>query len=225
MKKAGKDKAIFAAKKIKAELVYHMAKSEGNSLTYAETETVLQGISVSGRPVSDVRQVDNIGRAWDELIRQVEKDIFMVNKDNFILLNSLCAESENPQIGQFRDIHVRIGGTRYTPPLPMELSANFRNMIATFEQTDDPVTAAIDLFLTAARHQFFADGNKRTAQLMMNGHLMQHGYLPISIGTEQDVTYKSLLITFYESGDKTVMQDFLLSIATDTAKEWGIDES
>ncbi|KGF22834.1 filamentation induced by cAMP (Fic) family protein, partial [Oligella urethralis DNF00040] len=85
----GKEQALFIAHKLRDELIFNMAKLEGNSLTFAETQTVIQGISVAGRPINDLNQVINIRDGWDELINQIKTDTFKVDKENFVLMNKI----------------------------------------------------------------------------------------------------------------------------------------
>ncbi len=109
---------IFDAKKIKSEHVYNIAQSEGNSLSYVETEIIVQNrfVNTTGKPLYDINQVTHLSDAWDEIIKQVEKNEFNVSKHNFISINSIVAKDDNPTRGDFRQKMVQIGGTKYMPP-------------------------------------------------------------------------------------------------------------
>ena len=205
----GIDNALQIAKKMRDELIFNMAKLEGNPLTFAETQTVIHGISVGGKKMSDLRQIENIRDGWDEIIRQVESRNFIADKQNFIYINSIVAAGENPQLGSFRTKPVSISGTKYMPPLPMLLNEAFDNTFSQYQNFDAPDNALV-LFLNTARNQFFADGNKRTGQLMMNGSLMSQGYPPITIEPEQELSYRECLIDFYETGQPEKLKTFLL---------------
>ncbi len=210
----GQELALFIAHKMRDELIFNMAKLEGNTLTFAETQTVIQGISVAGKPMSELHQIEHIRDGWDEVIRQVKSNRFTVNQDNFILINSIVARGENPQLGQFRTHPVSISGTEYMPPLPMLLNDAFRNMMERYHAVEN-IGRALDLFLDTARNQYFADGNKRTGQLMMNGELMSRGYAPITISPKNETQFRDNLIRFYESADKAEMIDFLIDCLND----------
>ncbi|MFD1244831.1 Fic family protein [Paralysiella testudinis] len=214
IKYIGRELALFIAHKMRDELIFNMAKLEGNTLTFAETQTVIHGISVAGKRMSELHQIEHIRDGWDEIIRQVESNRFGVDKDNFILINSIVARGENPQLGQFRTRPVSISGTEYMPPLPMLLSDAFRNMSEHYHRTPG-MERAFDLFLDTARNQYFADGNKRTGQLMMNGELMSRGYAPITISPKNETRFHENLIGFYESGEKPQMIDFLIECLND----------
>ena len=49
------------------------------------------------------------------------------------------------------------------------------------------------------RNQFFGDGNKRTALLMMNETLFRMDYAPITITKSREVEYRTALIGYYEA--------------------------
>lgn len=208
MKKIGVEQTLFLARRMRDEIVYNIIKLEGNTLSFAETSSVIKGISVGGKPMIELRQVENTRDGWDAIISQVRDDEFELTKENFVHINLLLARGENIEPGDFRTRQVLIAGTAYMPPLPMLLSTQFREMIAAFEKSTEP-HKAYDIFLDSARNQFLADGNKRTGLLMMNGYLMQSGFAPISIAPEAEVQYKDELIIFYETGDKAPMYEFL----------------
>ncbi|SUA60416.1 MULTISPECIES: Fic family protein [Oligella] len=214
----GKEQALFIAHKLRDELIFNMAKLEGNSLTFAETQTVIQGISVAGRPINDLNQVINIRDGWDELINQIKTDTFKVDKENFVLMNKIVAKLENPSVGDFRIKPVLITGTEYMPPMDMLLSTLFREMLEDFEATSNfqsnhklNFESTFNLFLDTARNQYFEDGNKRTGQLMMNGVLILSGYAPFTISPSRDTEFRQKLLDFYESGNKNEMIDFIYS--------------
>lgn len=212
MEKIGKEKALAIAHKMRDEFIFNYAKAEGNSLTFAETQSVINGFSVGGKRMAELHQIEHIRDAWDEIIKQVKEDTFSVDKQNFIYINSLVAEGENIELGGFRHTHVHVTGTEYITPHPMILGALFREMVQEYHDATDYEKGFV-LFLHSARNQYFYDGNKRTGQLMMNGELMTQGYAPISITPASDTQFRETLINFYINNDKQVMIDFLLECA------------
>lgn len=76
--------ALFASTRMHSELVYNMTKLEGNPYTYNEVKTLLDGITVGGRKLSDQEQVLRVSRAWEELRSQIKQGCFTLTKANFI---------------------------------------------------------------------------------------------------------------------------------------------
>jgi hypothetical protein len=44
---------LFAAEKLKSQLIYNMAKAEGNTHTISEVATILGGVTVGGKKLKE----------------------------------------------------------------------------------------------------------------------------------------------------------------------------
>lgn len=216
MKQIGIQNALYITQEHQYELVFNMAKAEGNSLTFEEASKVIQGISVGGKRMSELHQIEHIKSGWDCVIDLVRRNAVHLCKEMFIYLNSIVAEGENAHPGDFRQKQVLISGTTYIPPVPHSLPTTFQQMLQQYEEDSivDEKIAAMDLFLDTARHQFFLDGNKRTGQLVMNAVLISKGYAPFTFAPEDDAEFRKLLIHFYETGEKTGMRQFIVNQIT-----------
>ncbi len=222
----GFEKALFIAIKLKAEFVYNMAKLEGNTVTYAQAETIVYGKTPAGLSIQEVRQVDNINKAWSLLIDELNEKDFRVTKQNAIHFNMLAAESENKLgYGGFRTGVVAISGTDYKPPMPLELNIKWDEMIDDFNNIEDPAEQSLFLYATMSRTQFFGDGNKRTALMMMNGNLIMNGMCPITISPERDAEYRQCLLDYYEqpAEHKNKFYEFLKNEQKVMLKKWGYE--
>ncbi|WP_084256026.1 Fic family protein [Pasteurella testudinis] len=210
-----KKELLFATSRMHSELVYNMAKLEGNPYTFPEVKTLLDGITVGGRKLSDQEQVLRVSAAWEELHRQIANNSFTLSKANFVHFNKILAEGEALSVGHFRTGQVYIAGVEhYTPPKAEELDLLFDQMMAEFQQlTDDVQTKAFKLFLNCARYQFFFDGNKRTAQIMMNGFLLSSGCPVVSIPAKNKRSYDRKMTKFYETNEMQPMLAFLHDLA------------
>lgn len=213
--KTDKEKSLFIFQKMKAELIHNMVVAEGSALTAIQTKTLIEDkVTPSGANIDDVEQAMRLSRAFDEISKQIENDNFEITKDNFIKINSIVAVNEALKVGDFRDSQVYISNCEYTPPKSSELDNKFSSMIESFNRKTQVEVKASDLFLDSARNQYFFDGNKRTAQLMMNGYLISQGKSPRSIPKETIEEYNEKMTRFYETNDKTEMYDFLEKKAT-----------
>ena len=223
----GFDLALFIAEKLLAQFVFDMSQMEGNTATYPQVETIVCGTSVAGLSVSETRQIDNINRGWQALIEDLRLKRFQINKLVAIEYNKLVSESENRLgFGGFRNAPVAIGGTSYTPPNPLDLNFCWDELIARCQELEDnPLEQSLLLYAEMARNQFFGDGNKRTALLMMNGNLIQNGLCPITITKSREVEYRTALIGYYESPEQHRIQffDFLKQEQQTMLKRWGYE--
>ena len=214
--KTDKTHALFVAHKILASLVYNMAALEENPLTFPEVKTLLEGITVGGHKVCEQEQVLRIANGWKRLLSLVEQDAFSLTKTVAVDLNAIVAKDEALVIGGFRAGQVGIVGTDFRPPPPKELDARFAQLAMLTIKADLP-EGAYRYFLEAAAAQFFWDGNKRTAQLMMNGLLLQAGYLPVSIPAHRQLEYNQKMVRYYDTGDEEPMLTFMANCSEEIA--------
>lgn len=206
-----KPRALMRAKKVLSSLVFDMAALEGNSFTYPEVQTLLDGITVGGKKLSEEQQVLNAAKAWQKLFKLVETDQFSLDKSTLCELHTLVAEGEALFCGRFRDGKVGIGGTDYSPPAPESLERHFEQGLTAILQLEDVHLRAFVFFLFGASSQFFWDGNKRSSRLMMAGELLKHGYDIVNVPAKKQVAFNEKMIRFYDSMDATEMLEFLTS--------------
>lgn len=64
-----------------------------------------------------------------------------------------------------------------------------------------PIIKAFCCFLLNARNQYFYDGNKRTARLMMNGFLLKNGYPMLNIKAKNKLEFNKMMIEYYDNND------------------------
>jgi prophage maintenance system killer protein len=73
----------------------------------------------------------------------------------------------------------------------------------------DVVEIAIEAILYVMKRQIFLDGNKRTAIIFANHHLIRNGKGLIVIPADAVPEYKKLLVHFYETNEKVEIISFL----------------
>ena len=69
-----KRRAVFLAEKMRVDFVFHTAALEGNPITFPEVQTLLDGITVGGRKVSDTEQVLNLNQSLSYVLSTVTKN-------------------------------------------------------------------------------------------------------------------------------------------------------
>lgn len=162
------------------ETTYHSNAIEGNTLTLAETEMVLEyGMTIGGHSLREHLEVTNHARAFDTMERLVRNPIDM---ETVLYLHRLVKAQIDEDAGQLRTIPIHIRGASFTPPpareVPMYLAQWARWLQSEQALRYDPVTRA-----AIAHHDFesihpFIDGNGRVGRLLLNIMLMQDGYPP-----------------------------------------------
>lgn len=206
------------------EYVWDAAVLEGNPFTYPEVQTLLDGITVGGRKISDEQQVLNLAEAANKLLQLVKTREFGLAKEISDNLQYLIARDEALESGHFRGEGAEVltpgvglgAHGRYMPPPTEPGGENLRRIYTHGVQfiqveLDYAFEQAIAYFLFAALQQFYFDGNKRTARYMMNGHLMSHGFDAISVPASRRQEFNSGMVEFFITKNGTAMFRFLAS--------------
>lgn len=217
------DRVCFRFKRMLPEFVWDAGVLEGNPFTYPEVQTLLEGITVGGRKLSDQEQILNLAESSKHLLALVKAGKFSLNKAVFCELHAIIARNEALEWGHFRGEGEETGYTpevalgeqgRYTP-LPTvkgapELQRTFSQAIELLNKhLPDPFEKGLVFFLHGALQQYFFDGNKRTSRAMMNGILMSNGIDAISIPAAKRQEFNEEMVQFYLTKDGTRMLLFL----------------
>lgn len=215
------DRVCFRFHKMLPEFVWDASVLEGNPFTFPEVKTLLDGVTVGGRKISDQEQILNLAASSRRLLAMVKSGQFSLSKSVFVELNGIVARQEALEWGMFRgegqetnytpDVALGERG-RYTPlptlPGAPELNRLFSEGVAALQECG-PFERARAFFLFGALQQFFFDGNKRTSRFMMNGVLMSHGIDAISVPAAKAQEFNEKMVRFYVSKDATEMMAFL----------------
>ncbi|MDT3443083.1 MULTISPECIES: cell filamentation protein Fic [unclassified Pseudofrankia] len=218
------ERAIWRFQRSLPEYVWDAAVLEGNPFTYPEVQTLLDGITVGGRKISDERQVLNLAEAAGELAQLVKTHEFRLSKKVSDRLQLLLARDEALESGHFRGEGketltpgVSLGEFgRYFPPATERGGQNLRRIHSQgleflTADVDEEFEQAIAYFLFGSLQQFYYDGNKRTARYMMNGHLMSQGMDAISVPAARRHEFNAEMVDFFRHKDGTGMFGFLTS--------------
>jgi len=224
------ERVAFRFHRMLPMFVWDASTLEGNPFTFPEVKTLLDGVTVGGRNLSDQEQVLNLAASSKHLLALVKGQDFALNKSTFTELHALVARNEALEWGHFRGEGTE---TNYTPdvalgeqgrhtPLPTvvgapDLNRVFTDGLTALEQ-DAPQTfeKAAAFFLFGALQQFFFDGNKRTSRFMMNGILMSAGVDAISVPASRAQEFNEKMVPFYTQRDATEMMAFLASCHPDS---------
>ncbi|WP_025601192.1 Fic family protein [Burkholderia sp. WSM2230] len=217
-------RVTFRFHRMLPEFVWDASVLEGNPFTFPEVKTLLDGVTVGGRKISDQEQVLNLAESSKYLLALVRDQRFSLDKTTFCDLHRIVARNEALEWGMFRGEGEE---TRYTPdiglgefgrhtPLPTLPGAPELNRVfavgtrALNEQISNPFERGCAFFLFGALQQFFFDGNKRTSRFMMNGVLMSNGIDAISVPAQRAAEFNEKMVRFYLSKDATEMMAFLV---------------
>ena len=120
--------------------------------------------------------------------------------------------------GSLRMDEVRIAGSSYIPPIPVQ--DEVENRLSEILSSDKEWTEkALDLMLYLTKGQLFYDGNKRIAMLAANKLLIQHGCGIVSVSQGRLEKFFTLLVSYYEDDTKAdELKEFLYNECLDGFK-------
>lgn len=189
---------IAYAKRNLVDSIYNSAKLEGLNVTFPETYTILEKAKMQNVDISAVSTILNLKHAWQFLLKNIEESITL----DFIKdLHYEIAKDEALAWGELRTGRVGIGGTDYIPPIPEE--GEVKTKLLAFEKINNATERAIERMLWMMKAQLFWDGNKRTASLIANKDLINHGKGILTIREKDILEFNTLLSHYYSTDEKT----------------------
>jgi len=222
-----KNKALFDAKRLIAQIVTDVVNLEDINYTVPEVQTLLDGITVGGHKLQDELITLNQIKAWRYFFITIEDGTFSFDKNYVLRLHNLVASKEDLTWGEFRNGQVSISGTDYLPPKAAELNLLWDNLEQDINQKllcsqmiiIEIYRTTVLLFAKMARIQFFFDGNKRTARMMMSGILLSCGLPMINIPAKRKLEFNQTMIKYYDSEDFESLFNFMYSCILNYVKE------
>ncbi len=160
---------------------------EGNSLTLDETRHVIEkGLTIGGKPLNDHLEAINHQEAI-HYIRELAARDSHFNERTLLNIHALILKGiRERDAGSYRRQPVFIlqsDGQRHEFPDVYLLPKLVEDYFLFYHDNKDdmhPVAMAAHLHQRLVNIHPFIDGNGRTSRLVMNLHLLQHGY-PVSI--------------------------------------------
>ncbi len=212
MRPIGPEQEARILQKFRLDWNYHSNHLEGNSLTFGETKSLLlYGITAQGKPLKDHLEMTGHNEALNWVLDIVKggrplTESFIRELHQLLLKEPYEVDAITPdgkptkrmiQVGQYKSVpnHVKTAtGEIHYFATPEETPAKIHDLMEWYRaQRELPETNPI--FLAALFHHSFInihpfdDGNGRTGRLLMNFILMQYGYPPVIIKTEDKKNY------------------------------------
>jgi Fic family protein len=214
--------------KFRLDWNYHSNNLEGNSLSYGETKAlILFGLTAQGKPLKDHFEITGHDEAIKEIIEVVHQkrpltENFIRELHKLILKEPYEVDAITPagqptkkkiQVGVYKSTpnHVRTRtGEIFRFASPEETPAKMHDLIEWYrsrveQQEMEPILLASEFHYKFIRIHPFDDGNGRTVRLLMNFILMQFGYPPVIIRTEDKENYFAAL----QQADAGMLEPFV----------------
>ena len=199
------------------EYTYNSTAIEGNTLTLYETRLVLEGLTVSGKPLRC--HLEAFGHK--EAFGFIEENINAEISGRLIRhIHSLVLADRPRDAGTFRRIPVRISGAENTPPDPVMIPELIERLIEDYRNnTSHAIIRAALFHLKFEGIHPFVDGNGRTGRLILNMSLMKEGYLPVDVKFSDRVKYYDAFSEYYSTGNPEGMINLVAEYELRSLKE------
>jgi Fic family protein len=191
MPKSAREKEL---REFSTRFTYNSQRIEGSTLTLRETaELIEHGVSPSGKPIEDATEARAHAELFEEVLR-TRKDLSqeLVEDWNWRLLK----DTKPDVAGKIRRHGVRISGSRFVPPSPVELQPSLDDFFRWYDESKakaNPVELAGLVHLRFVTIHPFTDGNGRVSRLMMNFVLNRHGFPMLNIEYGRRASYYAAL--------------------------------
>jgi len=228
----GKEEEDRIMQKFRLDWNFHSNHLEGNTLTYGETKALLLfGITAQGKPLKDHVEMTGHNEAIEWVIDILKEDRpltenFIRQLHTLLLKESYEVDALTPdgkptkkriEVGKYKTTpnHVRTAtGEIFYFATPEETPAKMDDLLQWYkgeskEKDTNPVLLAAEFHYKFIRIHPFDDGNGRMARILMNLILMQQGYPPVIIKTDDKENYFAVL----RQADAGMLEPFVEYIA------------
>ena len=176
------------------KFTYSTNRMEGSTLSLKDTVKILElGITPERKPLRDVKETENHMKVFLEMLKLKKRpNLFLILEWHYKIF-----KDTKPEIaGKVRNYQVRISGSKFLPPSPVELNPLLKDFFRWLDKSWNklhPVELAALSHLKLVTIHPFGDGNGRVSRLLMNYILWQKGYPLVIIPYERRDTYYSAL--------------------------------
>ncbi|MCU0326841.1 MAG: Fic family protein [Spirosomaceae bacterium] len=228
-----KEREAIILQKFRLDWNYHSNNLEGNSLTYGETKAlILFGITAQGKPLKDHFEITGHNEAISWIYDVIKGDYPLT--ENFIRelhtlllkqpyeVDAITADGQPTkkkiEIGKYKSIpnHVKtVTGEIFRFATPEETPAMMYDLLNWYNEKKEspdvnPIILAAEFHYKFIRIHPFDDGNGRIARILMNFILMQFGYPPVIVKTEDKANYFAAL-RLADSGQREKFNEYIAS--------------
>ena len=113
-----REENVFWAKRNQVDYIWKSANLEGIAVTFPETQTICEGISVQGKSIDDINSIVQLKRGLADAFSKhwMMKRIWPILKGLHLEIGRMTVLNA----GALRMDEVRIAGSSYIPPMPDE---------------------------------------------------------------------------------------------------------
>ncbi|MCL2338862.1 MAG: Fic family protein [Proteobacteria bacterium] len=194
---------------LRTELAYTSNAVEGNTLSRRETaRAITENFTTGTKPIKDYIEARNHADAFAFILESIGRA-----PDKKLVLGiheRILSGIDNRNAGAYRDVPVRIAGSRVVMPNYARIPELMDDFFAWLKKPDRAAARrAMAAHLRLVSIHPFVDGNGRTARLLMNFMLMRAGFAPIIIRPLDRKRYLDAIEDFQLTGNSERYERFM----------------
>lgn len=193
------------------EYTYNSNAIEGSTLTLRETDMVLRGLTIGGKPLKEHMEAVGHKEAF-EFVSGLVKDKSPLTESVIKQIHYLVLADKKDDRGVYRRVPVKILGAKHESVQPYLIQPKMEALIKNYNKSNEEFVSKLARFHIEfeAIHPFI-DGNGRTGRLIINLELMEAGYPPIDIKFKDRVAYYNAFDAYQEKHDLSPMKKLFAS--------------
>lgn len=179
-----------SAEAFAVKYTYNTNRIEGSTLTLRETSLLLEkGIAPNAKLMEDAKEAEAHRSTFYEMVeckRELSLELILY------FHRQLFKDTKKDIAGKVRRHQVEISGSRFKPPLAVELQPLLEEFFGWYNGNKGrlhPVELAALVHLKLATIHPFADGNGRLSRLLMNFILNRYGFPMLDIAYDKRAGY------------------------------------
>ena len=196
----GKNQLI---KRFKTGFTYHSCSIEGNTLSRAQVDMVInKKESIDGKKLYELQEVKNHKDAIEYMLCENEdlSEDFIKRLHEVLMKDILEYKEDDDEfvVGGYRCDRRYIEGADFIPIPPLLIPSEMKELISFYKKNKyiiHPIELASEFHMRFAIIHPFSDGNGRMARLLMNFILDRSGFPMIDISVENRAEYIEALST------------------------------
>lgn len=167
---------------------------EGITATRRQTIAMMDALALQQNIAREEQEIANTLKA-DDFVYELATSNENISPHIVREINRLLLFDIGQHDGNFRSIPVEISGAAFSPPPYHDVPGLVYDACALAQEADSihPLTKASWLHHQLAVIHPFVDGNGRTARLLQDYLLLQHGFFPIGVPSSQRDRYYGAL--------------------------------
>ena len=123
---------------LEVEFVYNTNSLEGNTLSLGETRLVLKGMTISGKPLTEIQEIKNHPASIDFIKRLAFERAVPVKERDILKLHKITMSKVMEDAGKYRqDDNLAVKGAEFTPSHWYEIRKEMKQLLNFVNENPD----------------------------------------------------------------------------------------